>query len=146
MVQEGEHIALLRNLLGDDLCVASCAFIDRPPGARAGINPHIDGAGRPFHPQAGATLWIALDAMSEESGCLYYASGSHLGAKETDLEIAGYDENTAGVAPVAVAAGDAIIHHAQSVHWSGGNLTQEPTSSRGFFLLWCKCPGRLMRL
>ncbi|MEC8059261.1 MAG: phytanoyl-CoA dioxygenase family protein, partial [Pseudomonadota bacterium] len=90
---------------------------------------------------AGATLWIALDGMSEESGCLYYAAGSHRYEKDRDLEISGFDRNAPGVSPVAVEAGDAIIHHAQTVHWSGGNHTQCPRRAVAFFYYGASAPA-----
>ena len=142
LAESGDHVALLKQLLGDDLVLASCAFVDRPTNTHDGINPHIDGAGRPFHSQAGATLWIALDGMSEESGCLYYAAGSHRYEKDRDLEISGFDRNAPGVSPIAVEAGDAIIHHAQTVHWSGGNYTQCSRRAVAFVYYGASAPAR----
>ena len=129
----GSHLPLLEYLLGDEVQPASTAFVDRPPGSQEGINPHIDGAGRPWHKRSGITLWIALDSMDEENGCLHYVRGSHRVRQVQGLAIAGYDERTPGVLPMAVAPGDAIIHHALTIHWSRGNSTHRSRRAITFF-------------
>ena len=64
---QGSHLPLLVSLLEDEIRAVSTAFVDRPPGTPERISPHIDAAGRPWHPKAGITLWIALDQMDPVS-------------------------------------------------------------------------------
>ena len=129
----GPHLPLLEQLLGDKLRPATTALVDRPPGSMEGIRPHIDGAGRPWHDRCGITLWIALDSMDEENGCLHYVRGSHRRRHAQGLDIPGYDETSPDAVRVEVAPGDAIIHHALTVHWSGGNPSPRPRRAITFF-------------
>ena len=130
---QGSHLPLLVSLLEDEIRAVSTAFVDRPPGTPERISPHIDAAGRPWHPKAGITLWIALDEMDRENGCLFYAKGSHKMRHGENLDIAGYNDKSDGAQMIEVKAGDAIIHHAQTVHWSGDNQTDRERRAITFF-------------
>lgn len=130
---QGSHLPLLVSLLEDELRPVSTAFVDRPPGTPERISPHIDAAGRPWHPKAGITLWIALDQMDRENGCLFYAKGSHKKRHDENLDITGYNDTSDGAQMIEVKAGDAIVHHAQTVHWSGDNQTDRERRAITFF-------------
>ena len=132
-MHHGPHLDLLEFLLGSQVIPVSTALVDRPSGSEDGIYPHIDAAGRPWHPQAGITLWIALDPMDEHNGCVSYVKGSHREKHSKGLDIEGYDEQSVGVTAVTVSRGDAIIHNALTVHWSGSNLTNRPRKAITFF-------------
>ena len=132
-MHEGPHLGLLEFLLGDSVWPVSAALVDRPSGSKEGIYPHIDAAGRPWHPRAGITLWIALDSMDERNGCVSYVKGSHREKQARGLDIQGYEENSERVTTITVNRGDAIIHNALTVHWSGSNLTERPRKAITFF-------------
>lgn len=80
------------------------ALVKRP-GAKA--TPfHRDCDEWPFEDANALTVWIALDAADERSGCLLYS------------ETGAHDGNTV---PVIVEAGDACVHNASIVHGASPN-------------------------
>lgn len=127
----GVHVPLMRTLIGDELEPATAAWFDRPPGSKTGIKPHIDGGGRGSG-AVGATIWIALDAADRSNGCLHYSSGSHRMQHPDGIYIDGFDTETNAV-PIEVEAGDAAIHSALTVHWSGTNPSRRPRRAVSFF-------------
>ena len=127
----GAHVPLMKALIGDELEPATAAWFDRPPGSKAGVEPHIDGGGRGTG-AVGATIWIALDAADQGNGCLHYGSGSHRLQHPDGIFLADFDTETNAVA-VEVEPGDAAIHSALTAHWSGPNPTQRPRRAVSFF-------------
>src|SRR3954467_1655780 len=89
-------------------------------------------------PIAHLTCWCALDAATEENGCLQYIAGSHRWGLLPKPVIAGdlhgirdflsdeqklqFDHPT--LAPVE--AGEAIFHHPLTLHGSGENKSHQP--------------------
>lgn len=136
----GDHLSLMRMLIGSDLAPASAAWFNRPPGSAERIDPHIDGVGRPRIGQVGATIWIALDAANVVNGCLHYARGSHKVAHPPGLPIPGFQTATADAVPVEVSAGDAVVHSALTVHWSGPNPSENPRRAVSYFY-WADAEG-----
>ena len=73
------------------------------------------------------TMWLALDVVDEENGCMRYACASHrrgmrphgrtklLGFSQgiTDFP---QDEDLADERSISVHAGDVIVHHALTIH------------------------------
>ena len=127
----GVHVPLMRTLLGDELVPASAAWFDRPSGSATEVRPHIDGGGR-GDGAVGATIWIALDAADRGNGCLHYGRGSHRMAHQNVIFLEGFDTAT-DAAPIEVQPGDAVIHSALTVHWSGTNPSERPRRALSFF-------------
>ena len=71
--------------------------------------------------------------MDRENGCLFYAKGSHKKRHDENLDITGYHDTSDGAQMIEVKAGDAIVHHAQTVHWSGANQTDRERRAITFF-------------
>ena len=128
----GRHVPLMKALIGDELVPATAAWFDRPRGTREGIDPHIDGGGRGRDASVGATIWIALDAAGPDNGCLYYRRGSHLTEFTKEVFVGDFDTEKDAVA-AEVAPGDAVIHNALTVHWSGRNRSNRPRRAVSFF-------------
>ncbi len=85
----------------------------KPPGHARPIPWHIDRPTWPLPPGVeGVAAWISLDPLGADSGRIRYAPGSHL----PDAPLQHY------VIPQAN-AGDAIVHHADVLHASAGNIS-----------------------
>ncbi len=71
---------------------------------------------------SGISLWIALNRIDLNNGCLHYEKGSHKRGKPFGEPVAyplsNYDEQNPNAVPVEVEAGDAVMHTAMTVHWS----------------------------
>ena len=142
-LNHGQHMPLVKALVGDELVPATAAWFDRPGGTDERINPHIDGGGRGRGPGVGAIIWIALDRVTPENGCLHYGRGSHLVEYSKDV-FNDFDTSS----PTAVAAelvpGDAVVHDALTVHWSGVNHSGRPRRAVSFFYWGAKSHAALM--
>jgi len=96
---------------------------------------HQDFSYLPLDRPDGLTLWIALDDVDEDNGCLYYLLGSHLrGERRAAWGIWEHDDPRAALPPLDVpddepglaaptAAGCAIAHHTYLWHRSPRNTS-----------------------
>jgi ectoine hydroxylase-related dioxygenase (phytanoyl-CoA dioxygenase family) len=108
------------------------------PSGGADMDWHQDYSYLPLDRPDGVSLWIALDDISEDNGCLYYVFGSHLwGERRARWGMRGEDDPRAQLPPIDVAddepgtavpalAGCAIVHHANLWHRSPANLSGRP--------------------
>lgn len=122
--------------------------ICKPPGTRDPIAWHQDYSYWPLDSPGGATLWLALDGSTPESGCLHYLPGSHLlGERRPANFVAGSGQPHAPHLPEAdwelrateacappLAPGEAILHHPLVAHLSPPNDSSEYRT--GYSLTW----------
>jgi ectoine hydroxylase-related dioxygenase (phytanoyl-CoA dioxygenase family) len=140
----GPHVAMLRQLLGPDVCLTHQQFVTKLPDAadaRSDIPWHQDdGYGR-LEPPTDVTIWIALVDTDETNGCLCVVPRSHrLGLLPHDpagvnpllREVATPE---AGV-PVPLRAGEGVAFGGLTVHGSGPNRSQ--IARPGLFLRYCE--------
>lgn len=129
----GPHVPLIKHLLNDDVVGASAAWFDRPEGEVQGFKPHVDVIGSYREPDAGATIWFALDRADTKNGCLHYLRGSHKAGHRDGSFVHDIDHESADVFAAQLNPGDAIIHSALTVHWSGGNESGAPRRAVSYF-------------
>lgn len=132
-LREGKQLPLLKHLAGTDLQGATAAWFDRPAGETVGLSPHIDAVGRFRSIDAGITIWIALDPANVNNGCVHYLRGSHKNCYPNSIPIPGIDTESTDAVPIELEPGDASIHNALTVHWSGGNSTGKPRRAVSYF-------------
>jgi phytanoyl-CoA hydroxylase len=130
---KGKHVPLIRYLIDDDVFGASAAWFDRPEAETEGLDPHVDALGRDKDFDTGATIWFALDPVNVGNGCLHYLKGSHLNVYPDTIPIPGIDTESEDVYAAELNPGDAVIHNALTVHWSGGNKTGKPRRAVSYF-------------
>lgn len=72
-----EILDMVAQVIGDDIALWNSSFFAKP--ARVGTKTpwHQDGEYWPIEPLATCTVWIAIDASTEENGCLRVIPGSH---------------------------------------------------------------------
>ena len=115
-------------------------FLFKPSGG-VDMDWHQDFSYLPLDRPDGLTLWVALDDITPENGCLYYLFGRHLlGERRANWGMTGENDPRASlpamdVAPdepgvaVAARAGCAIAHHANLWHRSPANRSGRPRRS-----------------
>jgi ectoine hydroxylase-related dioxygenase (phytanoyl-CoA dioxygenase family) len=111
------------------------------PSGGVDMDWHQDFSYLPLDRPDGLTLWVALDDITPENGCLYYLFGSHvLGERRPSWGMTGEDDPRASLPPMDVApdepgvaavtgAGCAIAHHANLWHRSPANRSGRPRRS-----------------
>ena len=55
----------------------SVEWFNKPPGTDSPTPPHQDNYYFCLRPPSVLTIWLALDPVDEENGCLRYVAGSH---------------------------------------------------------------------
>lgn len=132
-LHQGPHVHILERLLGDALAPASFGWFDKRPGEVDRVAAHFDAVGGM---ESGATMWIALDAATHLSGCLNYLRGSHKRQFEARIGI-DVSAHQADACALEAQPGDAFIHSAHTVHWSGRNRSSGPRRAVALFY-WTK--------
>ena len=137
-LKSGKHVQFLEQLLGGEVEGLSVAWFGSPEGDPQGIDPHVDVLGRDGDSKSGVTIWFALDPVNIKNGCLRYLPGSHREEYTNVMPIPNIDRESADVIAAELEPGDAVVHSAHTVHWSGGNHSDEPRDAVSFFY---SCPS-----
>ena len=114
---------------------------NKPAKIGSGVPPHQDNAYFCQSPPDVLTVWIAVDAATMENGPIFYVKGSHRGGLLPHRP-SGVAGNSMGLVEMpdgekfcgTLAAGDALIHHCETVHFSGPNQSDRPRC--GFLLVY----------
>ena len=134
-LREGRHVPLMNRLMDGDAVGVSAAWFDRPKGERMGIEPHVDALGKRDSENAGATIWFALDPVDVGNGCVHYLKGSHKNNYSGETWVTGVNKEAGNAFAAQLNPGDAVVHSAHTVHWSGGNATGLPRRAISYFYL-----------
>lgn len=135
---------LAESLLGDKTIGNNSQFFSKPPRASLPTPPHQDGYYFWLQPCHALTMWLALDHVDEENGCVRYVRGSHLHGmrKHAPSGVLGFSqgmtdfgqpEDLANEVPVPAEPGDLLVHHALTIHRADGNHSADRSRrSMGF--------------
>lgn len=118
-------------LLGESAEASGVEWFNKPPGTLHITPPHQDNYYFCLKPPQVLTMWMALERVDEENGCLRYVRGSHLVPlrehnRTTTLGfsqgIADYGEaDRANEVAVPLEPGDVVIHHGNTIHRADAN-------------------------
>jgi ectoine hydroxylase-related dioxygenase (phytanoyl-CoA dioxygenase family) len=112
--------------------------ISKPPFNGAATPWHQDDA---FHRKGSGvpesiSIWMPLQDVTLESGCMQYIRGSNLGplfphrSPRNDPRIHGLETvslpDMTNFVAIPVRAGDAVIHHSRTLHGAGVNTSDQP--------------------
>lgn len=131
-MNSGKHVPILEHFLRDKFSPQGLEWFDKLPYDTNATPPHQDGFYWCRKPNIACSLWIALDPVDLENGCLWYARGSHksgvLPHVASDVlgfsqGLENFDPNNADAVPIELAPGDAVAHHSATIHWTGINHT-----------------------
>lgn len=139
--------ATARTLLGEEIQMQGAEWFNKPPATNHVTPPHQDNFYFCLEPPQVLTMWLALDEIDEENGCLRYYRGSHrLGirphARTTTLGfsqgIPAEDASLRESEEVAIRAqpNDLLIHHGNTIHRADAN--RSTTRHRRSFALVCR--------
>lgn len=122
---------LAEGLLGEEANASGAEWFNKPPATNHITPPHQDNYYFCLQPPQVLTMWLALDTVDEENGCLRYVPGSHLrgirphGRTQTlgfSQGILDYgDEDYATERPIPLQPGDLIVHHGNTIHRADAN-------------------------
>lgn len=127
-----KNVRLLEHLMRCSLIPQGLEWFDKLPYDQKVTPPHQDGFYWCRKPNSACRLWIALDPVGLENGCLWYSRGSHLkglrphqasGRLGFSQGISDFDPKTEDAVAIEFNVGDAVCHHSATVHWTGVNTT-----------------------
>ena len=132
---EGAFKEWAQALLGGEVIAKNLQYFNKPPGLGRATPAHQDGYYFMLNPCEAVTLWLALDDVDEENGCVRYVPGSHRqGLREHQRTgVLGFSqgiedyptaEDAQSEVPVPTKAGDLLIHHALTVHRADANRSK----------------------
>lgn len=135
MQNQGAFREVAEILLGREVAPQNLQFFNKPAKIGAPTPPHQDGYYWMITPMEGCTMWLALEDVDEENGCVRYARGSHTaGVREhgwTDtlgfsqgIQDFPNDSDQANEVVMRAQAGDLLVHDAMTVHWADGNSSE----------------------
>lgn len=124
-------------LLEDKVIGKNLEYFNKPPKIGKPTPPHQDGYYFMLNPPKAVTMWVALEDVDEENGCVRYIKGSHLtgmrphGKTQTlgfSQGITDYgDEDYSAEIAFPANPGDLLIHHALTIHRADGNKSDTRT-------------------
>ncbi len=106
-------------------------WFNKPPGTNHATPPHQDNFYFCLTPPQVLTMWLALDDVDEDNGCLRYLKGSHkrglrphsrtatLGFSQGISDYSEQDRNAE--VPVPARPGDVLIHLGNTIHRADSN-------------------------
>ncbi|MBX2882473.1 MAG: phytanoyl-CoA dioxygenase family protein [Granulosicoccus sp.] len=129
---------LVSSVLGDDIALWNSSFFAKPALTGSRTPWHQDGEYWPISPLATCTVWIAVDAATEENGCLQVIPGSHKNQQlathhqndadglALNLELDGSQFDPADAVPIVLEPGQVSLHDVYLYHGSEPNQSRHP--------------------
>lgn len=126
--------ALAETLIGETVEPMEPEWFNKPPGTNHATPPHQDNYYFCLHPPHVATIWMALDQVDDENGCLRYVAGSHqkgirphgrsnvLGFSQGIVDYGPADH--ARETPIHLQPGDVVAHHGNTIHRADANRSR----------------------
>jgi phytanoyl-CoA hydroxylase len=126
--------ALAEALVGEAAACESPEWFNKPPGVDHPTPPHQDNYYFNLQPPNVVTIWLALDKVDDENGCLRYLPGSHQRGFRPHgrSNVLGFSQGITDFGPDDAAAerkihlgpGDAVAHHGMTIHRAEPNRSQ----------------------
>lgn len=113
-------------------------YFNKPPKIGKATPPHQDGYYFMLDPCEALTMWLALEEVDEENGCVRYVRGSHqrglrphgrtqtLGFSQGVTDY-GTPQDQADEVAFPAQPGDLLIHNAMTIHRADPNRSQSRT-------------------
>ncbi|MCA9039315.1 MAG: phytanoyl-CoA dioxygenase family protein [Planctomycetaceae bacterium] len=130
-------------LIGEEVTGKAPQWFNKPPSTNHPTPPHQDNYYFNLVPPHVCTMWLALDDVDEENGCLRYVPGSHHEPVRPHLrtKVLGFSQGIEDYAEadyarevaVKMQPGDLAVHHGDTIHRADSN--QSATRQRRSFAM-----------
>ncbi|WP_197453531.1 phytanoyl-CoA dioxygenase family protein [Caulifigura coniformis] len=139
---QSRFLDLVGPLVNGEPVLVGVETFNKPALVGSAVPPHQDNAYFCQSPADVLTVWIAIDPATPENGAVEYLLGSHGGLRPH--RPSGVKGNSIGLVETprdefprflgTIDAGDALIHHAQTIHFSSSN--RSPDSRLSLILVY----------
>ena len=129
-------------LLGTAVAPRNAEYFAKPPFVGTPTPPHQDGYYFMIEPTEALSMWLSLDEITEQNGCIRYVRGSHRQGMRSHAKsnVLGFSqgvtdygpEDEAAEVPMLSQRGDLHIHHSMTIHRADGNATEHPRRALAF--------------
>lgn len=134
-------------LLNDGVEGKNIQYFNKPPKIGQPTPAHQDGYYFMLEPNEAVTMWMALEPVDEENGCVRYLKGSHLngmrkhgktGTLGFSQGITDYGEQETAQDEVYFPTkdGDLLVHHSMTIHRADGNTSEKRTRKAMGFIYY----------
>lgn len=137
--------ALATALVGERVNGQEPEWFNKPPGTNSPTPPHQDNYYFCLTPPHVVTIWMALDAVDDENGCLRYVRGSHLrGVRpHSRSNVLGFSQGITNFGPddsdqevaIHLEPGDVVAHHGNTIHRAEPNRSGD-RNRRSFAMVY----------
>lgn len=146
LLTESKFRELAETVLEEKVIAQNVEYFNKPPRIGKPTPPHQDNYYFMLNPPAAVTMWLALEAVDQENGCVRYVKGSHLqgmrphgksgifGFSQGILDY-GSEEDRNNEIAIPAQPGDLLIHHSMTIHRADAN-TSATRSRRAMGLLY----------
>ena len=124
---------LAETLIGEEAFCEGPEWFNKPPNTAHPTPPHQDNYYFNLTPPNVLTIWLALDAVDRENGCLRYVRGSHInGARpHSRTSVLGFSQQISDYGEadrqqeveIHLQPGDVAVHHGWTIHRAEPNST-----------------------
>ncbi|MDB5386462.1 MAG: ptlH 2 [Planctomycetaceae bacterium] len=125
---------LAETLVGESALCESPEWFNKPAGIEHPTPPHQDNYYFNLQPSNVVTIWLALDDVDDENGCLRYLPGSHQRGFRPHgrSKVLGFSQGITDFGPddhaqevkIHLQPGDAVAHHGMTIHRAEPNRSQ----------------------
>lgn len=146
----GSRFEELASVLLDDAVVGkNMQYFNKPPHIGQPTPAHQDGYYFMLDPNEAVTMWVALEPVDEENGCVRYVRGSRrrglrphgrtgvLGFSQGMTDF-GTPEDLANEVYFPTQPGDLLVHHSLTIHRADGNASPTRTRKALGFIYYAK--------
>ena len=127
--------ALASALIGEPAITTPPEWFNKPPNTEHPTPPHQDNYYFKLTPPNVVSIWVAIDPIDEENGCLRYCPGSHLKGVRPHgrTSVLGFSQGITDYGPadeedeavMRLNPGDALVHHGNTIHRAEPNSSTE---------------------
>lgn len=136
LITVGRFREVAEVLLAGAVVPKNLQYFNKPPRIGNPTPPHQDGYYFMLAPCEAVTMWLALDEVSDQNGCVHYVRGSNrLGMREhAATQTLGFSQGIVNYPSAHDAEnetacpaqpGDLLVHDALTIHRAGGNVTAD---------------------
>ena len=121
-------------LLDDKVITKDLGYFNKLPLIGKPTPPHQDGYYFMLNPSVAVTMWMPLEPVDDENGCVKYVKGSHLKGMRPHgrTKILGFSQgiidfgtdDIANEVSFSSKPGDLLIHHSLTIHRANGNKSE----------------------
>lgn len=140
---------LARLLLDDTVVGKNMQYFNKPPQIGQATPPHQDGYYFMLEPNEAVTMWLGLDNVDEENGCVRYVKGSNSKgirphAKTQTLGFSqgisdyGNDDDRKNETWFTTKLGDLLAHHSLTIHRADKNNSDTRTRKALGFIYYAE--------